>query len=404
MNFLLVTFTMNSALTTVPTHFPRFTKVIAVLDVVESVRLMEQDEHAFISRWHRFVEFASQLVPGHGGRVHKSLGDGLMLEFAEPQDCVRAAFALQDWCREANSTTPPDNQMHLRLGAHLAEFVADKYDIYGNDVNLTARIAGLAGPAEIVVSAALRDRLAPGLDADIEDLGECFLKHVKEPVRVYRIGPVGEAPIIERGALAANLRPTIAVIPFSTRSAEPLHQMLGEAVADEVIAALSRTSELHVISRLSTTVFRDRREDIQDIKSHLGATYILSGSCRTAGNQLALFVELIDTRTGHITWAENLKGEVRNVFAIEDELINRLVAGVSASVMATELKRSQAYAMPNLDGYTLLLSSVSLMHRTTWGDFERAKQLLDHLIERMRRHPLPYAWLAQWHVLKVQQG
>lgn len=396
---------MNSALTTVSTHFPRFTKVIAVLDVVESVRLMEQDEHAFISRWHRFVEFASQLVPGHGGRVHKSLGDGLMLEFAEPQGCLQAAFALQDWCRQANSATPPHNQMHLRLGAHLAEFVADKYDIYGNDVNLTARIAGLAGPGEIVVSAALRDRLASGLDADIEDLGECFLKHVKEPVRVYRVGPVGDAPIIERGAaLAANLRPTIAVIPFSTRSAEPLHQMLGEAVADEVIAALSRTSELHVISRLSTTVFRDRREDVQDIRTHLGATYILSGSCRSAGNQVALFVELIDTRTGHVAWAESLKGEVHSIFSIDDELINRLVAGVSSSVMATELLRSQTHAMPNLDGYTLLLGSVSLMHRNASADFERARQLLDHLVERTRRHPLPYAWLAQWHVLKVQQG
>jgi adenylate cyclase len=406
MNFRVVTFTMNSALTTtVPTHFPRFTKVIAVLDVVESVRLMEQDEHAFISRWHRFVEFASQLVPGHGGRVHKSLGDGLMLEFAEPQGCVRAAFALQDWCRQANSTMPPDNQMHLRLGAHLAEFVADKYDIYGNDVNLTARIAGLAGPGEIVVSAELRDRLAPGLDADIEDLGECFLKHVKQPVRVYRIGPVGEAPVIERGAgLAADLRPTIAVIPFSTRSAEPLHQMLGEALADEVIAALSRTSELHVISRLSTTVFRAQHHAVDKIRDHLGARYILSGMCRTIGSTLALFVELIDAHNSHVVWADNLKGGVQDVFAAGDDLIARLVAGVSSSVVAHEMQRARSHALPTLEGYTLLLGAVGLMHRTQFSEFDRARAMFETLIDRSRRHPIPYAWLAKWHVLRAAQG
>lgn len=388
-----------------PSLAPRYTKVIAVLDVVESVRLMELDENDFIRRWQAFVRFAREQLPLQGGRMLKSLGDGLMLEFDDGPGCVRFALAAQEWCGRANDAVPHERRIHLRIGAHLAEFVADDYDIYGSDVNLTARIASLAGTGETVITAALRDRLAAGLDADIEDLGECYLKHVKEPVRAYRVGPAGDAPVIDRGPGApADLRPSIAVIPFSTRSAQPGQQMLGEALADELIAALSRTSELRVISRLSTTVFRERHEDVGDIHRHLGASYILSGNCRTAGDQLSLFVELIDARTGHVAWADSLRGAITSLFSLDDEVINRLVQAVSASVMATELGRARSQSLPNLAGYTLLLGSVSLMHRNALSDFERARQLLDHLIERMRRHPVPYAWLAQWHVLRVQQG
>lgn len=401
-----VTPTMSAPWTETPYYFPQFTKVITVLDVVESVRLMEQDEHDFIQRWHYFVEYAREhVLPQHGGRMLKSLGDGLMLEFADAQGCVKASFALQDICRKGNEGRRPDLQMHLRVGAHLAEFVSDQYDIYGTDVNLTARIATLAGPGETVVTAGLRDRLTAGLDADIEDLGECHLKHVHEPIRAYRIGPVGHAPVIERGSgIQLDLRPTIAVIPFAMRGGEAGHEMLGEALADEVIAALSRTSELHVISRLSTTVFRERQEAVEDIRTHLNASYILSGTCRTTSSHLSLFVELIDVKTRHVIWADSLKAKVQGVFGIDDALIPQLVGAISSAVMSAEVGRARTHSLPNLQGYTLMLGAVALMHRNAPADFNRAKEMLDHLAERSRRHPIPHAWIAQWHVLKVQQG
>ncbi|WP_296920093.1 adenylate/guanylate cyclase domain-containing protein [Polaromonas sp.] len=389
-----------------PANLPRSTKVLLVMDVVESVRIMEQDQDGFVQRWQQLVEEAEhKVLPQHGGRIVKSLGDGLMLEFASAQGCVKAAFALHSFTRQANRGVRPEHQMHLRMGGHLASFVTDQHDIYGTDVNLTSRVSTLAGPGEIVVTADMRDQLAPLLDADVEDLGECHLKHVKEPIRAYRVGPPGDAPIVPPGhAVELNLRPTIAVIPFAMRSNEPGHELLGEALADEVIAALSRTSELHVISRLSTTVFRDRREAIQDIKTHLGATYILSGTCRSAGTQLALFVELIDTKTGHILWADSLKGEVHGLFAADDELIARVVAAVSSSVMSQQLQRAHSQAIPNLEGYTLLLGAIALMHRTSPAEFERSHLMLEHLIERGRRHPIPHAWLAKWYVMRASQG
>jgi adenylate cyclase len=389
-----------------PFALPRHTKALLVMDVVESVRLMEQDEDGFVRRWQQLVHEAKErLLPLHGGRLVKSLGDGLMLEFSTPQTCVKAAFAIQQFSQQANIGRPAEHQVFLRMGAHVASFVTDQHDIYGTDVNLTSRVSTLAGPGEIVVTADFRDQLAPLLDAQIEDLGECHLKHVREPIRAYRIGPPGHEPVVRPGnSIKLNLRPTIAVIPFATRSNEPGHELLGEALADEVIAALSRTSELHVISRLSTTFFSARAEAIDDIRNHLGATYILSGTCRSAGSQLALFVELVDTQNGHILWAESLKGEVRGLFAVDDDLIGRLVSQISTSVMSTELQRAHGQALPTLEDYTLLLGAVALMHRTSVTDFGRARALLEHLVERGPRHPVPHAWLAQWHVLSASQG
>lgn len=390
----------------IPTHMNRSIKVLLVMDVVESVRIMEQDQDGFVRRWQKLVDQTEQhILPAHGGRIVKSLGDGLMLEFANAQSSVKAAFALQRFSQQANASLRSEHQMHLRIGGHLASFVTDRHDIYGTDVNLTARFCALAGPNDIVISAELRDQLVPSLDADVVDMGECYLKHIEKPVRAYRIGPPGEQTLVDTGsAIRLDLRPAIAVIPFAMRSVEPGHEMLGEALADEVIASLSRTSELHVISRLSTTVFRGRHEAVDDIRSHLGASYLLSGTCRSMGSQLALFVELIDAKTGHIVWAENLKGQVHGLFGADDDLIARLVAAVSSSVMSQELQHARGQALPTLEGYTLLLGAVALMHRTAFSEFDRARQMLEHLIDRSRRHPVPHAWLAKWHVLRVQQG
>lgn len=396
---------MPTSWTATPFDFQLTTKVVVVLDVVESVRLMEQDERGFVQRWHRFVEVVHGLLQEHGGRMHKSLGDGLMLEFDDAHSAVLCSFAVQDLARRGNAGLPPHSQMHLRIGAHLCEYVADQYDIYGSDVNLTARIATLAGPGEIIVSAAVRDRLAPVLDADIEDLGDCHLKHVQEPVRAYRLGPAGHAPVIDRGASElAPLRPTIAVIPFSVRSTEPGHQLLGEALADEVIAALSQTPELMVISRLSTTVFRGRHKGLEDIRNHLQADYILNGTCRTSGTDLRLFAELVEARTGRTVWADTLRSRVEGVFHADDHLVAELMQAIGRAVVVQEMGRARSQALPTLEGYTLLLGGIALMHRTSFREFDRARQLFEALAERNPRHPVAHAWLGKWHVMRVQQG
>jgi adenylate cyclase len=397
---------MSLAGTDLASYAPRHTKVLMVMDVVESVRLMEVDEDDFVARWQALVaQVELQVLPLHGGRIVKSLGDGLMLEFADAQSCMKAGFAIQDICALRESSQPASHRMHLRIGAHHAGFVSDRHDIYGSDVNLTSRVATLAGPGEIVATAQLRDQLVAGLDADVQDLGECFLKHVALPIRAFRVSPLGQArvSILERPVLE-DLRPTLAVIPFTTSTNEPGNELLGEALADEVIAALSKTPDLDVISRLSTTAFGGRQASPGEISRTLGANYIVSGRCRNSGQDLALYVELVDARTEHVVWADNFRAVVKGLFLSDGELVARIVAEVSSRIISHQLQRARHHALPNLEGYTLLLGAIASMHRNTAADFDRARQFLEHLVDRSPRHPIPQAWLAKWHVLRVQQG
>jgi TolB-like protein/class 3 adenylate cyclase/Flp pilus assembly protein TadD len=395
-----------SSLIELPVHMSRSTKVLLVMDVVESVRIMEQDQDDFVRRWQQLVQQAEQqILPLHGGRIVKSLGDGLMLEFADAQGCVKAAFALQHFSEHTNSHIPSHARMHLRMGGHLASFVTDEHDIYGTDVNLTARFCTLAGPNDIVVSAELRDRLVPALDADIEDMGECYLKHVEKPVHAYRVMPPGKAAVLT--ALPADpteLRPTVAVIPFTARTSGPDDAVLGEILAEEIIAALSRTPDLNVISRLSTTALRGRDTSLPLLQSHLNANYVLSGAYRVAGGQLVLVTELIEARTGRAVWGDSLKSTVQEVLQGEDRITAEVVSQLGAHIVRTEMQRAASRPLPNLESSTLLLGAISLMHRSTRTEFDRVREMLEYLVDRHRRLPIPRAWLAKWHVLRVTRG
>ena len=394
-----------SQLIELPPHMNRSTKVLLVMDVVESVRLMEQDEDDFVRRWQQLVQHAERILPLHGGRIVKSLGDGLMLEFANAKGCTRAAFAMQHFSRQANSSYAPTQQLHLRMGGHLASFVTDQHDIYGTDVNLTARFCSLAGPGEIVVTDDLRDCLTAELDADIEDLGECHLKHVENAVRAYRIGPAGHAPVIAASTPEnTDFRPTIAVIPFEARSNEPEHFVIGELIADGIIAQLSRSPDIRVISRLSTTAFRGRTAIMPEVQSRLDASFVLSGSYIASGGKILLMAELADTRKNEIVWAERLSGDTGDLLQTQSELLNGLAAATCRALIDAEVQQSLTQPMPRLDSSSLLLGGISMMHRSTRNDFERSKQVLEALIERHNRAVAPRAWLAKWYVLRAVQG
>ncbi len=383
----------------------RVVRTVLVVDVVESVRLMQEDEAGTVQRWRAFVDHVvHQLLPGHEGRLVKSLGDGLMLEFPRVNTAIGIAFAMQEAAAHANVDVAPERKVHLRIGIHVSPLVADEHDIYGHGVNLAARLTTLAGPDEIVVSADVRDQLTPALDADIEDLGECYVKHVQQPVRAFRVGAPGEQPVIERGNLAEDLRATIAVIPFRPRALQSTDDVLGQLLADEVISALSHSPEVNVISRLSTSTFQGRDVKLEDVSAYLRADYVVSGSYHVDGDRVTLKAEMAETRSMQVIWSQSLKGSVNGVIAGDDPLANHLVGQACAAMMVRELQQSQGKAPQSLQNHTLLLSSIALMHRISPLAFQRSEQLLQVLIDRTPRLASPYAWMAKWHVLRVTQG
>ena len=296
--------------------FRRAARTVVVVDLVESVRLIEQDEEDTVRRWQAFVgEVVTRLLPPHGGRLVKSLGDGLMVEFEAVPPAIQCAIAMQTAISQSNQGRPTDRWMCLRIGAHVADVIVDERDIYGAGVNLAARLTTLAGPGEIVVSADVRDGLTAGLDAELEDLGECYLKHMQSTVRAYRVGAAGVAPVIDKiPNQPAGLLPTIAVIPFAARTTDPAHAALGDALADDIIAALSQTSAVQVISRLSTSAFRDGHHGLEDVRTHLRAAYVLSGAYSVLADEVKLHVELSDTRDKAVLWATSKRASIQDIF------------------------------------------------------------------------------------------
>jgi class 3 adenylate cyclase/TolB-like protein len=379
-------------------------RAVLLVDVVESVRLIEQDEEGVVSRWLGWVDYVkANILPASGGRLVKLLGDGMLLEFDEVRAAAAAAFAIQQASRREGLGRPAEDQMMLRMGLEIGDVILEDSDVYGRGVVMATRLATLAGPGEIVISANAREQLTPFLDADVEDLGECYLKHFRQPVRAYRIGPPGPRPVIEPGIPLADLLPSLAVIPFTSRDGAD-GGALGGILAEELIREMSRSPELHVISRLSTAVFQGRGATLAEISANLDATYILCGAYRVEGRQVSLSAELSEGKTGQVVWTKRHKGRVNSILQGKRELIGELVADVSTAVMSRELQRAQSQALPTLKSYTLLLGAVALMHRLSQSDFEKARRLLDALIERASRQAVPQAWLAKWYVLRVQQG
>jgi len=382
-------------------HYAR--EIVVFADVVESMRLMQRDELGAAERIRALmIEAAQDIIPRHHGKLLQRLGDGLMIAFGAARDAARCAAALHARAAALCEAVDPRDRVVLRIGMHAADVLSDDVAFYGHGVNLAARIAALAAPGETVISAALRDQLTPGIDGEIVDLGDCHLKHVETPLRAYRLGARNADPPYLQSQIA--LRPTLAIIPFTLQAGAASYLVVGEIIADEVIAALSRAPELRVVSRLSTTAFRDRSSRLSDIRTFLGATYVLSGAYRVSGETLIVNLELADARNNEIVWADSLRGRVEGLLAQDDDLVATIVRRVGAAVTTSEIGRTKSRALPTLDAYTLLLGGIGLMHRTDPRDFDRGRQAFEQLIERFPRFSAPYAYLAQWHVFKVTQG
>ncbi len=378
---------------------------IAIVDIADSVSLIQRDETGTISRWLDLVAtIDSRILPTNSGRIVKSLGDGLLLEFASARSSVTAALAIQDLVRRSEETVAAGRRILLRIGVETGDVVADARDVYGHGVNLAARLATLARPGEVVISAAVRDQLTPDIDGDVEDLGDCFVKNVEGPLRAFRVGPAGVRPALIHGGQAGPLLVSVAVIPFEGESVAPEHGVLGEVLADGVIEILSRTLSINLISRLSTTGFRGRSSSVVDICQHLRAHYLLSGRYSIKGGRLHLFAELAECATGSVVWAHRFSAESGGTNGPPLDLFGEVAAKVANAVAQEEVRHARLTPLPNLRAHTLLFSAIALMHRNSLNDIQLAHDLLQELINRVPRHPVPRAWMAHWHVLRVQQG
>lgn len=334
--------------------------------------------------------FIQTLVGPYGGRLTAGENNSYVLDFPDPRAAVHAALLMQGGGNAAGmGPQPPD----FRLGAHAASGLGEERT---SARRIAGQLASLAAPGELVVSEQVRDMLTDGLDAAIEDTGD----RDGDTLRAYRVA----APTRRPPCPAEGIQPIIAIIPFELEGKQTKHLLVGEVLAEELIASFCGAKELAVISRLSTRAFRGRASNLQEFRERLSANYVLSGSYRVRGNSLELRAEFADAHSETVLWRQAFKESINAVLTGSTELVGEMAAQICASVLARELDRARTRPLETLENYSLLMAAINLSHRTSPGSFAQARGLLQLLVERLPSHPLPLAWLAKWHVFRVNQG
>jgi adenylate cyclase len=385
---------------------PRQRRAILVAEISDSVALMERDEERTVERYRTFLAQAtSQTIPTHAGRsMLKIPADGFVAEFPEAVQALKCAFELHAELARFNARLEAPS-LGMRVGIHVADVIVEAFNVLGDGVNVAGRLAELANPGETIVSEQVRDQLTSGVEASVEDLGEQRLRNRERAVRAFRAWPPAQTlPRTPSAAVQAHGRPSIAVIPFQLKSDDPRFHSIGDGLADDTIAALSRMADFFVISRLSTMAFRQAPLGVLRIGEMLGVRYVLSGSVQTAYPRALLMAELADARDGRIIWSERFQGDLADVFAMQGEVARKVVHSVAPFVRSLELRRARITSFEQLDAYAMTLRGVELMHRLSREDFMQARTAFETAIARDPVSSRPHAWLAKWHVLRVLIG
>lgn len=378
---------------------PRRLAAILAADVAGYTRLMEADEAGVVAAWRAArAEIIDPKTAAHQGRIVKLTGDGFLAEFPTVESAVRCALAMQEAFLRRFEDVPAERRVAFRMGVNLGDIYVDREDIYGDGVNLAARLESLAEPGGICVSGDVYNQVCKKLDLAFEDLGERRVKNVSAPVRVYQVPASG---IQERWRSQENttlrserMRPTIAVLPFSNMSGDPEQELFADGLTEDIITELSWFRDLFVISRTSTFTYKGRAAKIQDVARELGVQYVVEGSVRKAGNRVRVTVQLIDAATDRHIWAERYDRELEDIFAIQDEVSRAIVGTLPARLEAAAHERVKRKPTDNMVAYECLLAGKVLHHRSTPKDNAEALRLLERAIVLDPEYAHAYAWKA----------
>jgi TolB-like protein len=343
-----------------------------------------------------------QLLSHHKGHVVKQTSSGLMMEFADARSCLHAAFALNQLADSVNTRADEPKRLRLRTGAHLASYSRGQNEPADRDMQLTSELAAMTEPGKVLVTAELRDRLADGLDADFEDLGY-WVESFDRPVRLFRADPGCEDLSDRLTATDRDLRPGLAVIPFKAGIPESSRWMIGELIADGVIARLSHSIGFRVISRHSTSALRDSNE-LGLAERYLGATFVLSGSYSIRDRKLIVTAELAEARSHTLLWSGQLQHGLEDLLQEESELLYQLAHTVAHALGKAAVRKDLTRPLPSLDSSFLMLAGISMVHSHSGKLFERGRDALTALTTRHPEFALPRAWLGMWHALNVVKG
>jgi adenylate cyclase len=378
----------------------RHLAAILVADVVGYSRLMGRDEAGTLTTLKALrTEIFDPKTTLYGGRIFKNTGDGALAEFPSAVDAVLAAIDVQRALAARNAHVPEERQIELRIGISVGDVIVDGDDLFGNGVNVAARMENLSGPGGICVSANVHEQVRATAQFNFEDIGEQEIKNIDQPVRAYRIGVGAEqfAPTPAPEIDAVLSRPAIAVLPFDNLTHDPEQEYLSDGLTEDIITALSLWRTFPVIARNSTFTYKGRAVKVQEIATELGARYVIEGSVRKSGDRVRVTVQLIDAETGHHVWAERYDRQIAEIFALQDEITERIATTVAPELERAERQRSGSKPPSDLQAWDYYLRGIALVYEFSKESNWLGREMFEKAVALDPRYSRGHAGIAYCH-------
>ena len=381
----------------------RLAAVLAA-DVAGYSRLMGRDEERTLANLKSFRKtLVDPAIATHRGRIVKTTGDGMLVEFASAVDAARCAVEVQRSVAAQNADVPPDLRIEFRIGIHVGDIIIDDNDIFGDGVNIAARLEGIAVPGGVCISDDAHRQIRGKIDIGFDDIGEQTLKNIAEPMRAWRVRLAGEdASAIRPGStpirvqhLALPDKPSIVVLPFDNMSAEPGQDYLADGIVEAITAALSCIRSFFVIARSSAFTYKGRATNARDIGKELGVAYLLEGSVQKAGNRLRIIVQLIETEGGAHVWSSRFDGAVEDFFDLEDRITEQVAGALQPSIRIAEIERSRRKRPQDLGSYDYTMRAMPHVWALEKEESGKALELLEKALAIDPEFPLALS-LAGW--------
>jgi adenylate cyclase len=371
-------------------------------DVAGYSRLMGADEEGTLARLnaHR-REFLDPTIAEHRGRIVKRTGDGILIEFSSAVDATRCAIQQQRGMAQRNAAAPADQRIELRMGIHVGDIMIEEGDIFGDGVNIAARLESIAQPGGICISDDAYRQVRGKFDANFQDSGEQELKNIARPIRVYQLRPDAPASAgkVSEIGLALPDKPSIAVLAFQNMSRDTEQEFFADGIAEDIITALSKAHWLFVIARNSSFTYKGKSVDVRQVGRELGVRYVLEGSVRKAGNRVRITAQLIDATTGHHVWADRYDRALEDIFVVQDEITHSIIGAIAPGIVAAEIQRAHGKDAAGLGQWERVMRAHWHVRQLTREDCLEAFRLIDEVLQRDPKNAMALADLAfNWHM------
>jgi adenylate cyclase len=362
---------------------------IFAADVEGYSRLMGQDEVGTLRTLTGHREIMDRLIGEHEGRIANTAGDSVLAEFPSVVEAVRAAVEIQEALSTANDTVPEDRRVRFRIGVHVGDVMVKGGDLFGDGVNIAARLQAIAEPGEVCISGPAHEHVRKALPLTYHDCGLKQVKNIAEPLRAFAVRPGGRGvhPAAQSASGSSRSlplpdKPSIAVLPFTNMSGDPEQEYFADGVVEDIITGLSRVKWFFVIARNSSFTYKGKPVDIRQVGRELGVRYVLEGSIRKAGNRVRITGQLIEATTSRHVWADKFDGDLADIFDLQDQITEAVVGATEPSLRAAEVERAYAKPTDDLDAYDLYLRALPHHYAVSKPRSDEALRLLGRALER----------------------